>query len=109
MKKHIIKSLSVTGIAVCSLLPFANPAKAGWGYQTWEHPVTTFSGSLSQASADSLCRSYVYNRIDYYGGNFYDMEHSYWMAFAKFSRPYVWAHLNNRHCVINASWGYFRY
>lgn len=108
MKKSV-KSIAITGIAVLSILPFANPAKAGWGYKDYEHPVETLTGNPTQSNADKTCREYVYSKIDWTGGNFRDREHGYFMAFIQRSRPYVWAHLRNKHCVINASWGYFRY
>jgi hypothetical protein len=111
MKKKLLQVLTITSITALGILTFNDAAKAGWGYQSWEHPVTNFSstGRISQDNANKICRDSVYWRIDWQGGNFYDMEHKYSMAFVKFARPYVWAHVQNRHCVINASWGYVRY
>jgi hypothetical protein len=108
MKKSV-KSLAIAGIAVLGFLPFATPARAGWGYKAHEHPVTYFTGNPSQSNADKYCRDYIYTQIDWRGGLFTDLEHGYRMSFTQFARPYVWAHLRNKHCVINASWGYVRW
>jgi hypothetical protein len=76
----------------------------GAGSQNWVIP-----SNLNQAQADSWCRSTVYNNIDWQGGLMNDAAHNKLINFAKFSRPFVWGHLAQRRCVINATWGFIHY
>jgi hypothetical protein len=80
-------------------------------WTTQEHMVTNFTlpANISQSNADNTCRNSVYNHIDWNGGNFYDGAHGGIIGFVKFARPYVWGNVQQRRCVINASWGYFTY
>jgi hypothetical protein len=97
--------------AVASLVATIATSKPAQAYQSYEHEVSDFGfpSNLTQAQADSGCRSAVFWRINGGGGLFHDSSHGKNLSFVVGSNPYAWANLSAGRCVINATWGYWHW
>jgi hypothetical protein len=106
LKKALVIASSAMVIGASTLLP----AQKASAWQSYEHLVEVkIPNGLNQSQADSWCTTRVHDTIAYAGGNFSDTSHGGVLAFFIWSRPYVWAHLSLKKCVINATSGYIQY
>jgi hypothetical protein len=113
-KAGLLATLAIGTMAVASGFSPVNkmtgvelqkPAQAYPRYQSWEHPWSGLDANVNtQAQADKMCRD-NYRAVGAMpfpapAGKITWYTYDGWLLYFPW-QAYVWAHLGNRHCVLN--------